>query len=156
MADTVREIALQAMMDALEAMKEGKPVADPYTVEFSEIERADVGKLAKGRRFAVAILDGEETKNEDTFPTVRCTMRVLIEFYVYVDTGEEPSKMLNVVLGEIERKIREDKTLGGKVVDVEIVGNELEIDGPFDDQCVGTIFTLVKYRHHTNDPRIAI
>lgn len=153
MTETVRNRILDNLKIQLGEMQSGFPVLDPYTVTWSEITRENIEKLAKGKLYALGIYDTEETKSPRIYPITDCTLRVLVEFHVYVQSTKRGSSELNRVLGEIERKIREDRTLGGLAIETEFLGNEFDIDGPYDHEVMGVVTMNIKYRHHTDDPR---
>jgi hypothetical protein len=60
------------------------------------------------------------------------------------------------VLGEIQRRIREDRTLGGLALDVRETGNDLDLDTYADKAIEGAVFLEVRYRHATDNPRAAV
>lgn len=156
MTDTVRETILKALEAHMGTMQADLPVDDPYTVQWSIITRENIGQLAKTKRYALGLYDTEETKNPRTYPVTDCILRVAIEFHAFLQqnsAGEKGSETLNRMLGEIERKIREDRTLSGTCIETEFRGNEFTIDGPFDNQVSGVTYLNVLYRHHTDDPR---
>lgn len=153
MADTVREDCLKALRAKFEAMQDGQPVADPYSVTWSLVTRRPIKQLAKGKRYALGIYDQEETKRDATLPKVECTLRVVLEFHVYVAKEQDASEELNRVLGEVERMVRSDIYLGGKVVKMQVTGSEINIDEQYDSQVSGAVFMTMTYRHHHDDPR---
>jgi hypothetical protein len=153
MTDTVRETILKALETLMASMQADFPVDDPYTVTWSIISREDIGQLPKTKRYALAIYDTEEEKNPRTYPVTDCRLRVLLEFHVYLQKGEKASTELNRVLGEIERKVRSDRTLGDTCIETEFRGNEFSVDGPYEQQVSGVSYLSILYRHHTDDPR---
>jgi hypothetical protein len=153
MADTIREKCLTALEDALKSMVEGEPVADPYTVQFSDVKRGPLGEADHRKRYMASVVDGEEQKSE-RFPVVDVTLRVTIEFQITVNRGDPRSSVLaNTVLGEVQRKLAEDHTLGGVAIDCREVGNDIDLDSSEDRSVMGAVFLNVRYRHATNDPR---
>jgi hypothetical protein len=150
---TVRELAVEALISQLNEMTIGEPEADPYTVAWGLISRADLSTFDKGKKYILGVYDTEEEKSEKLYPTVDCSLRVILEFYYRTAVSEVPSEQLNRILGEVERKLREDRTLKGTIYDIVFVGNELDIDSPYDDYVSAMMVIVLKYRHHVDDPR---
>jgi hypothetical protein len=153
---TVRENCVRALKNHLETVVAGEPVADPYEFEWSYVTRQEIGQLARGKRNALGIYDGEERKTQRTYPVTDCQLRVAVEFHLYADTDKVSTEELNKYLGEISRRIRENRTLDGHAYDVNEVGSDLDIDSPYDRQVSGVVFLDIFYRHHEDDPRTSI
>jgi len=156
MTITVRETCLQALEEHLKGVIAGQPVADPYTIEWSLVTRKIIGSIARGKRNALGIYDGEERKTERSYPVVDCVLRVTLEFHLYVEEGDQSTVDLNKYLGELGRRWRENRTLDGNAYDVNEVGSDLDIDSQYDRQVSGAMYLEISYRHHTDDPRTPI
>ncbi len=157
MTDTVREIAVQALRDAFNTMVDGAPVDDPYTVTWDRIERYEIDEeVGRKKQYVLSILEGNETKVHRTRPLVQADLEIALEFIVRIAKTDTAASTLNRVLGELLRKIGENTTLGGTVVDIKDTGNEFQIVGMDDKLAKGVLFITLKYRHDALDPRIAI
>jgi hypothetical protein len=156
MADTIRLRCLAAIKSALEAMTAGEPDGDPYTVEFSKVEHGPLGDEDHRKRFVAGIVPGRETK-QTMYPLDQCTLPVAIEFRMTVNRDDDaPGEEAERVLGEIQRKLHEDTTLGGLAIDLRETGNEIDLEGYDDRSIVGVLFFELLYRHRTTDPRLAV
>lgn len=156
MTDTVREKCLAGIVTLIEGMTKGQPVADPYTVSWSLVTRTDLDTVPKGTKYACAISENTETVLAETFPTTNKLLSVTVDWVQQLDKGEVPSVEWNRVLGEIQRKIGEDRTLGGNAIDCVETGNEPDIDFEGAKTIGGAVFFDVRYRHNVNDPRSVV
>jgi len=152
MTDTIREQIEKAVVNKIETMKDGDPATDPYGITFSEVTRNRVDQVAFGKKYVAGVYSGPETKRAD-HPSMRCQLRLIIEFYILLDKTDVAQAQLNFVLGELQRRLAEDHTLGGLAYDMKEEGNEYDVDGSFDTQVSGAIFYRVEYVHHHLDPR---
>jgi hypothetical protein len=155
-ADTIREQILEWLKAHLESMQDGSPVADPYSVQFSVVSREPIDKLATGKQYAISIFEGAEDKSDRIYPFMECTLALEFEFHAYVGVDQVRSTILNKVLGELQRRLREDKTCGGLAIDLVEDSNTFDIEGPYDRQAVGVLVMALKYRHNIDDPRTAV
>jgi hypothetical protein len=88
------------------------------------------------------------------YPLTDCALPVTIEFRMTADRGDQrPAIEAERVLGEIRRRIGEDRTLGGLALDVREIGNDVDLDTYADKAIEGAVFLEVRYRHATDDPR---
>lgn len=149
---TVRERAVRRLVQIFEDVKEGLPVGDPYTVQWSLVLRQRAGARADKKRYVLQVFDTTESKVAQV-GWMDCTLRVILEFVALVDSKADPSRVGNRVLGEIQRRVREDIYLNDTVLNVVEVGNELDVDGTTDRQITGAVFVNVRYKHDQNDPR---
>ena len=136
-------------------MVQGAPADDPYTIQFSIVQRDDLKSLAKGKKYALAIFDTEESKS-DAVSVQRCTIRVIFEFIAYIEQGETPNEVLNKVLMNVERRFMEDQTCGGLAINCTVTGSEFDPDYAYDKQAKGALFANVTYIHRTGDPRVIV
>ena len=146
---TVRETCLQGLTTWLEGMGD----SEDYETSWGLVVReSPAEEEVKQTVRALVIREGEETK-EEQFPVVNCFLDLTLDFYVLVDKGEKPSPLLNFVLGELEKRIRSDRTAGtDTIIDLSITGNELEIERVMDKFVSGSLFMDMIYRHSESDP----
>lgn len=153
MSETAREKILARLHSNLSAIVAGEPVDDPYNFTPSRVSRGPLGDFDSRKRLVIGIVDSEEQK-KDRFPLVECFLRVVIEFQLSRNQGEaEPSVLANRMLGDLQRKIGEDTTLGGLAIDVKEVGSDVDLESDNDKSIEGALFVVVQYRHAHNDPR---
>jgi hypothetical protein len=161
---TRRERIMREICRRLDEMQEGQPVEDPFRTTFEFISRgASLEGAHETVRYAAAVLDTEEQK-DPKINQYNAMLRVVVEFHCWVDEGDEPSTAMNRVLGDVQRKMREDVHLtepddGRPLIerelsyDLEETGNQGFIDGFADRQVQGAVFFNVKYKHAIDDPR---
>ena len=149
---TVREQALRNLKQLFVAMEAGQPVTDPYTITWSLVERFDVGDRARGKNFVMQIFDLRETKIP-RIGQMEPTLRVFLEWKALCPAECDPSEFANDVLGQIQRRIREDITLTDTVINVIETGNEITIDDFADRHIEGNVSINILYKHAENDPR---
>ena len=152
---TLRFRCLEAIRASLAGIVEGLPAGDPYSIALSAVEHGPLGDFDNRRRYVAAIVPGSESK-QTRYPLTDCTLPVTIEFRMTVNRGDRrPAIEAERVLGEIQRRIGEDRTLGGLALDVRETGNDLDLDSHADKAIEGAVFLEVRYRHATDDPRAA-
>lgn len=159
MTDTVREKclkALKARFTSINAEDEAAKAsaADRYTIVWDKVTRSKLSDVDRRKPAVLGIYDTEEQEDKK-LNFIYCSLRVIVEFYIYAGVNEDQSEKLNLVLGEVQRRIREDITLGGLALDVVSTGSELDIDGQYDRQVQGALYLNIKYRYRENDPRLA-
>lgn len=149
---TVRETIERAVVDKLMTMREGEPSSDPYGATFSVVTRARIGAIATGRKYVAGVYGGPETKLAG-FSSMRSKLRLTIEFHILLEKEDNAQAELNFLMGEVQRRLAEDHTLGGLAYDMIEDGNEFDVDGSFDKQVAGVLFYSVQYVHAHKDPR---
>ena len=102
----------------------------------------------------LGIFDTEETKVPE-IGYMYCTLRVVFEFTAVIDKDDDPASKGNEIIGEIQRRIREDIYWNNNAIQTLEVGNELVVDSTVDRQIDGAVFVNVQYRHSVDDPRAA-
>ncbi len=164
---TRRERIMEEVARRLGEMTQGDPVSDPYLTTLEFVSRgASLEGLHSTYRTAAAILDADENKTPK-INQMDCQLRVTVEFFAYVDTNQTPSSAGNKILGDIQRKMREDihltepddgRPVGDRQLSEHIVevGNQLFIDGVSDTQITGAITYNITYKHGINDPRVLV
>lgn len=162
--ETRRERIMAEICRRMDTMQIGQPEADPYQVTFGVVTRGSpLEGLHKTVRCGLAILDTDEFKSPK-INQMDVNLRVVMEFFSWVESGEEPSVTGNRIMGDIQRRMREDFNLtepddGRPVLDrqvaehVEETGNQLFIDGVQDTQISGAVTWNIRYKHGINDPR---
>lgn len=151
MVDTVRNQILEALKTKFEGITAGQPVSNPYDFTWSTVTRGVKALNAKNKKYALAIVDVDESKIQEIHIT-KCNLRVLLEFRCYIDANEESSDKANNVMGNIQRVIHEDTYLGGLCQDIAETGNEIDIDTENDRMVSGVVYLTVYYRHRTDNP----
>lgn len=153
MTNTIRFQCLDWIRKSLLGMVEGEPENDPYSVQFSQVEHGPLGDIDHKKRYVAGIVPGVERK-ETRYPLTDCVLPVAVEFRMTVNRGDKrPGVEAERVLGEIQRRIGEDRTLGGLAIDLRETGNEIDIDTYGDKAVTGALFLDLHYRHATDDPR---
>lgn len=150
---TNREAAMVELQKVFTTQRAGEPVLDPYTFTWDMVEREPVNDAVRaGQKAVMAILEGPESKSP-IIGQMEVNLRVFLEWTFYLDDGEQGATGFNRVLGEIQRRLREDIYLNQTVLNVVETGNEPDIDSPHDQQIGGTVFINILYKHAENDPR---
>ena len=154
-----RELVLRHLASLFTAMEIGQPETidgygnpNAYEFTFSTVVRHPLSERERRTRYALAVVDGRENKIENiAFMTNQ--FDVALDFSALLDTNESPSEVLNMMLTNMQRKIREDITLGGLVDRVAELGNDLDIEFWEERSVSGTLFIQIQYRHAEADPR---
>ena len=161
---TRRERIMQEVVRRMDEMQEGQPVADPYRTTFGVVTRgSSLEGVHRTQKAACTVMSTEERKTPK-ISQVDAFLRVVVEFMSWIGDSEQPDQTLNRVMGDIQRKMREDVHLtepddGRPLVerelsfDVEESGNQGFVDGYSDKQVTGAVFWTIKYKHAPNDPR---
>ncbi len=152
MADSVRERALKELVTLFEAQQEGLPENDPYSHGWDVVQRQPLGDREKRKQYALAILDGQESKDPQ-IQTAHATLQVLLEFHHVAGVDCDPSEEANRILTDVQRRLRIDIYLNNTVLRVWETGNELDVDGYTDRQINGLVFVSILYKHSIHDPR---
>ena len=156
MAETLRFRCLEALRTSFAGLREGYPPADPYSVQFTSVEHGPLGDFDNRKRYVAAVVPGRESK-QTRYPLTDCTLPVTIEFRMTIDRGDKrPLVEAERVLGELQRRLGEDRTLGGLAIDTRETGNDIDLDTHADKAIEGAVFLEVRYRHATDDPRAAM
>lgn len=163
--ETIRELAVEALVARIQGIvKTNIPTGptvqstDVYGYDFStgNVWREPPETLTQGKIAAAVVLEQTETKRELSWPTVECELTVYIEVHVMRDVNESMSQKINRYLGVVERCIRSDRTISGTCWDCTILGSETTPEGPYKTYGAGVTRVVLKYRHHTSDPRLTV
>ena len=152
MTDTVRTQVLDAIADKFRTMQAAEPAEDPYGVEWSIVSRDPIKQLTKGKARALGVY-GTDTQRKGNFPFVTVTLGLVIEVHVAKVENKDMSRTVEEHIGVVERRLKEDGTLGGLVHDIIVTGDQVTVDGPYDNQAEGALFCMVRYSQQENDPR---
>lgn len=150
--ESIRERAIKALVERFENQRQGAPTSDPYDFRWDAVVRHPIGQAEERKRWALAVLEGDEQK-KPRVACVDCLLPVELEFRVLLDSQDEPAECLNEVLLNIQRKIREDISLGELVVDVRELGNTHIVESFLDRKVEGSVFIEIQYHHDEADPR---
>ncbi len=162
--ETRRERIVAEIFRRLSSMQAGQPTSDPFQTTFEVVTRgSSLEGIHKTGKSGLAILDAVEFKTPK-INQMDVQLQVTLEFLSWVDTGETPSGVGNRILGDIQRRMREDINLtepddGRPVKDrqiayhVEEMSNEMFIDGVQDTIISGAVTWNIRYKHAINDPR---
>lgn len=151
---TIREINIEALVAIFEAMRDGEPEADPYTITWSIVSRVDPAAHAYGKHYALGVVEAEERVLKVLTSTMQDkALDIDLIFRINVEPDVEAAKDLNRVLGELQRVIGDDPTLGGLVIDLRERGSNLDVEGVQDKQAEGVLFITMHYRVNERDPR---
>ena len=164
--NTIREQILTYLANHLRTMDAELPVGDPYGMAFSVVTRGPLNKDQKlKKKYAISIYEGSEqiVDSARRISNVQeCALPITFEFYCLLSKNDNPdldksydspSVELNKILGVLQRRLREDHTLGCLAIDFYETDNYLDIDGPNDKSLSGSMTIVVRYRRHLDDPR---
>lgn len=152
MTETIRTRVLDALKTLFEGMDPAQPVGDPYGVQWSYVTRDPIGPLKKGKLNALGVY-GLQTERKPRHPLVIVKLSCVIEVHVAKQEGLDMSKAVERLIGVVERRLKEDITLGGLCHDLSISGDQVTVDGPYDNQAEGAVFFDVMYSQQEDDPR---
>lgn len=151
--DSIRERIMCYIETAMRNMKKNE---NGYRIQFDgPVERADLGQLAKGKKYALSIFDEVENKTDDV-QVKRCELSVNFEFLAYIEKDEKVTTVLNKMANDIERKFLEDETCGGIAINCTVLRIEYDNEYLFEKNARGTMFTIINYRHRQDDPRFIV
>ena len=156
MAKTRRLLCLEALRAHLAAVVEGEPEADPYSFAYSAVKLGPLGDTDYRKRLVAGIVTGR-ARHEPLYPLDQVTLPLAIELRLMVNTGDlEPAIEAETLLGEVQRRVQENTTLGGLAVDLREVGSQVTLELYDDKSVIVTLFLDLLYRHHSSDPRLAV
>ena len=143
-----REQIMQNIAARFEAVQAG---VNGYSTTWNIVTRKPVARSVVAMGDTIGIFDVREHKVQE-MQHMRCTLSVTLEFYGAVQIGDEPSTLLNTMLLDVQRTIRQDIYCSGLSLNVVENKNELDIDGPTDMVVAGIVEISVLYRHLVDDP----
>lgn len=122
-----------------------------YGLAFSVTSREPLGNLPTGKTSSLGIYASMTDRNP-RFPHVEITLPVVIEIHVHKEQGVPLATSVERYLGVVERVVRENETLGGMIATIEVTGDNVDIDTPYEKQADGALYFSVKYFQQLNDP----
>lgn len=151
MPNTVRENIFQNVKSALSLIS----VANGFDNNIASVQQWDVNGNSLASVPTIIINSGPEDGNDNAYPLTTCALKIFLTLWTRIDEGSSssPDTVLNSLLGDIKKKLKEDITRGGNAVDTAITSVE-----PFDtiegQGEVGLVITVeVKYRHAQTNPK---
>ncbi len=151
---TRREQIVKALVTNLKTMQDLTPASGAFSVRYSDVYREPPKTLTRSKLAVAVVLEGLGSKNDLNLGVVECTLDVTLEFHCAKPTpNQDMSELLNEYLGETDRLIRSDRTLGGLCTDIKIIGDEISPEGIFEVHGAGMLKIQIRYRHATSDPR---
>lgn len=145
-----REQIMQHLQKRFEAARAG---TDGYSVTWNSVTRRPLSRVEVGMGDAVGLFDMRETKRQE-IQHMRCDLSLVIEFYLFMQLGDDPGTELNRMMLDIQRTIRQDIYCSGLTLNIVESKNELDIDGPTDALVAGVVEYLIQYRHLVDDPSL--
>lgn len=155
MSDAMRSQVLDAIL-ALFPQK-GTPAAEQfltdYGLEWSVTSRDALDQLPKGKKTALGVYGGTAARAATT-SFQRVLLPCTLEVYFYSTDSGGKTKALERMLAVAETVLKANSTLGGLVVNIEVTGEQTNIDGPYDNQVDAALYFDVLYFHREDDPTI--
>ncbi len=153
-AFSIRERIMQALETLFKDQKKGIG-SDPYLFAWDSVTREPISDLEKRKGYALAVLEGPETKVAGAgFQQPR--LNLILEWHTLMPVKVIPATHANCILMTMHRVIRSDRTLGGLCIDVQETGNSFEVEDFKDRQIEGDMTCDVIYKHNWDDPRAII
>ncbi|MFO1157271.1 MAG: hypothetical protein U1E60_00375 [Reyranellaceae bacterium] len=149
---TVRQRALEALTLLVRTQRAHLPAGDPYGFAWDQVLSAPVGKWAFKKQRSIGVFDGHETKT-NRLMVKECVLRLALEVALVIQSGENPSTEMNRAFGALQRRLSEDPSLGGLVIDLQEVGNAHRVSDDNQTNIHGVILLDMTYRHAVKDPR---
>jgi hypothetical protein len=147
------------ILDYVKGMFETYPTLDaPDTFEFipTLVTRAPIGAQPTGRRYAVGIYGGQESKSFRTYPKTQVIMEMIIEGYLMKDKNVDLLQQLEQCQEEIERRLMMDETFGGLAINCNVTNTSSEVDGRFDTYGEVAVICEITFQHYRTDPRSSV
>jgi len=151
MPNTIRENIFQNIKSALSLIS----VANGFDNNIASVQQWDVNGNTLSAVPTIIVNSGPEDGSDNAYPLTTCSLKIFLTLWTRIDegSGSAPDTVLNSLLGDIKRKLKEDIARGGNAVDTAITSVE-----PFDtiegQGEVGLVITVeVKYRHAQINPK---
>lgn len=159
MTDATQDTMRTKVLDALLALfpQRGTPEGDQFEATYgagwSISTREALGGLPKGKVSSIGVYasQGERTPR---FPHVEITLPVVIEVHISKEDGVQIARSVERYMGIVERVLRANSTLSGLAATIEVTGDNVDIDSPYDNQADGALYFNVKFFQQLDDPRI--
>ena len=149
---TIRQRALETLVERLRTQRGHLPVGDPYGFAWDQVLWAPAGKWTFKKQHSIGVFDGHETKT-NRLMVKECMLRITLEVALVIQSGEGPSAAMNRAFGALQRRVSEDPSLGGLIIDLQEVGNDHKVSDDNQTQVRGIILLDMTYRHAVQDPR---
>ncbi len=157
MTPIIRTRVLDLIKDLFVTMDAALPVGDPYEVEWSIVTRDPIRQLTKGKVRALGVYAGESIRTEK-FPFLHVMLPVVIEVHAAKQSGVDMSRTIEDLLGVVERRLKEGmndgQPLRAYVHDLKITGEQVTVDGAYDNQAEGALFLTLTFSQREDDPRL--
>ncbi len=149
---TIRQRALETLVEHLRSQRRHLPAGDPYGFAWDQVLSAPAGKWSFKKQRTIGVFDGHETKT-NRLMVKECVLRVALEVALVIQSGEDPSVEMNRAFGALQRRVAEDPSLGGLVIDLQEAGNDHHVSDDNQTHVHGVVFLDMTYRHAVKDPR---
>lgn len=140
------------MMFFEDAFLAARQYEDGYQTTWTAVSRKPLTKQEIQSGNAIAFYDVNEAKTPQ-MQFFLCDLTVFVEFYHTMAIGEHAADVLNQMLTDVQRKLREDITCGGLSYNLLERKNQIDVDGPLEKVVNGVVEFVVTYRHAVDDPR---
>jgi hypothetical protein len=150
MADPVRLQCLHAVQASLQSM------APPtYSAEFSQVRIGPLLDEDSRKLRSAGIVAGRETKITE-YPLMDCTLPVEIELRMMWNSTDPglPAELMEIYMGEVQKQLSLDYTLGGIAIDFRETGNEQELNSWRQKAIYTVLHYVLRYRHQIMDPTV--
>lgn len=149
---TIRQRALEALVERLRAQRAHLPVGDPYGFAWDQVLWAPAGKWTFRKQRTIGVFDGHESKTS-RLVVRHCVLRIALEVGLVIQSGDGPSAEMNRAFGALQRLVSEDPSLGGLVIDLQEAGNDHKVSDDNQTHVRGVVLLDMTYRHAMRDPR---
>lgn len=151
---TVRSVVLDAIASVIDGIQVNLPIADPYGYSFPNVTREPLNACPAGHQSAVGVYGGTSKR---TAMAVWRQVILPVTIEVYANTAgqknDDQSRMIESMMGAIERALFVDLSLGGLLANMEVVGDQVTVDGAYATGAMGALFLEVTYFQAETDPR---
>lgn len=151
---TVRE----NIMTYLATLLSGIRVVNSYNNDIASVERWNQRGNSLANTPLIVIVPGEEIKTPEPNPFYTCHLLVALNAWICQDeTDNTPTdSIINSILGDIEKCIGSDPTLGGFCIDALVKSNSPFQDVPGQPYAGIAVIVEVIYQHRQTDPSLAV
>ena len=153
--ETVRERIMDHLHSRFLAIEDG---ADGHIITWNTVERRILTDEEQRMGDALSLLDVSEQKDAEIGHS-RVQLQVITEFWIKLNLGDNPSQMLNRIMGDVQRTMLSDvnsivstSPLCELTIDIRELRNEFDVDSSGDFLVGGMVVWEVLYRHKYADP----
>lgn len=157
MTDETQDTMRTKVLDALLALFPQRDTTEAdaffaaYGVHFSLTTREPLGQLPKGKESALGVYGGN-SERAMRHPFYDVSIPLVVEIHVGKETGVDIAKTVERYLGVIEKVLKLNETLGGLASTIEVTGDNVDVDSPYDKQADGALYADVKFSQQVLDP----